>query len=179
MTHTFRPGLILASGAAVALLGAGTAQAANTGLYAGAALGEANTHLDHTTFNIHDSDGAWKAFAGYRPLGLFGAEVSYVDFGRASANGARSDTHGVDAMAIGYLPIPLVDIFGKVGLVSWQQSTHGPAVSFHRNGADLAYGAGVGAHFGALGVRLEYERFQVSDANKLSLTSLGISWSFL
>jgi hypothetical protein len=47
------------------------------------------------------------------------------------------------------------------------------------DGTDLAYGVGVGLGFGSLGARLEYERFEIDDADTVDMISLGVTWTFL
>ena len=63
--------------------------------------------------------------AGFRPFKIFAIEANYVDLGSAKDNVAgvnvKADTTGIDAFAVGVLPIPFVDLFAKVGVISWDQ----------------------------------------------------------
>ena len=83
------------------------------------------------------------------------------------------------AFALGYLPVPLIDIFGKVGLAEARTDAQAPQFSFHHAGANVAYGAGVGTHWGRFGLRIEYERYQVSHSNDTAMASAGVTWTFL
>jgi hypothetical protein len=80
---------------------------------------------------------------------------------------------------LGFLPIPLIDIYGRLGAVDWRSDVTSPFFPYRRTGSDLVYGVGAGMHWGSFGARLEYERYDVSDASIMSLASLGITWTFL
>ena len=114
-----------------------------------------------------------------RPIDLLAAEVSYIDFGRAFNGINYADTNAVGAFALAFLPIPLVDVYGKVGLAEWRTDAQSPGFGFHRTGANVAYGAGVGTNWGDIGVRLEYERYEVSHSNDMGMASIGVVWAFL
>jgi hypothetical protein len=149
------------------------------GLYVGAGLAQAHSQYGNSLLDVHDTDGAYKLLVGFRPLSVFSAEVNYVDFGNASQNDARAHTRGVDVFAVGYLPIPVVDLYGKVGLINWKSSAGSPTLAFDHSGDDLALGVGAGASWGAFGARLEYERFQIAGTSGENLLSLEALWTFL
>jgi hypothetical protein len=75
--------------------------------------------------------------------------------------------------------VPVIDVFGKVGLVSWKTDAMAPSLSFRRRGSDLALGAGVQVNFGGFGARLEYESLNASEIAKPSFISLGATYTFL
>lgn len=156
-----------------------TALADDVGLYLGGSLGESQQRFDASTFDVRASDLAYKFALGYRPLKVFAAEVSYVGFGRAYGGINFADTDAIGAFAVAFLPIPVVDVYGKVGMANWRTDAQSPFHSFHRTGTDLAYGAGAGTSWGSLGARLEYERYDVSHANDMALASVGLTWVFL
>lgn len=180
------------------LIGAGQVWGANTGFYVGGSVGSTQEHFDASTFNAHGSATGYQIAAGWRPLSVLAGEIDYVDFGRASNTeyyyqpaiccGSGSgpttaeayvDTSAVGIFALGYLPIPVVDLYGRLGAVDYRTDAHSPSLSFHRTGADLAYGAGAGVSFGNLGVRAEYTAYDVPHTHNLSLTSIGLTWTFL
>ena len=125
--------------------------AVDKGLYVGAALGQTESGLRDSNVNFKDRDQGYKLIAGIRMLGVLGVELNYVDLGTANVGGARAKTKAADGFAMVFLPIPLVDVYGKLGLVSWKTDASAPASlgSFRRTGSDLAYGAGVQLHFGS------------------------------
>jgi hypothetical protein len=153
--------------------------AAEDGFYLSGALGDAQQNYGPAVFDAHGSQTGYKFALGFRPIDLFAAEVSYVDFGRAFGGINYADTNAIGVFALAFLPIPVVDVYGKVGLADWRTNAQSPFISFNRNGADLAYGAGVGTSWGRLGARVEYERYDVSHSNDMSLASVGVTWTFL
>lgn len=152
---------------------------AEDGLYVGASLGQAQQHYDAAVFDAHGSQAGYKFAVGIRPINLLAAELSYTDFGRAFGGIDYADTNAVGAFVLAFLPIPLVDVYGKVGLAEWRTNAQSPGLSFHHTGADVAYGAGAGFSWGRVGARLEYERYQVSHANDMGMASVGLTWTFL
>jgi hypothetical protein len=157
----------------------GAAFGANDGLYIGGSLGQSEEHFDASTYFVRSDDTAYKIEAGFRPLDVIAGEVDYVSFGRASGGVNYADTYGVGVFALGYLPIPVVDVYGRLGVVNWRTNVTSPYESFRRTGSDLAYGAGAGMSWGSLGVRLEYELYDVAHANTMNLATVGVTWSFL
>jgi hypothetical protein len=107
-----------------------------------------------------------------------------VDLGSPSdtAGGvdAKVDVTAYDAFVRGILPIGKhFEVFGKAGLVFWDSELHSSGSSDSDSGNDMAYGIGVGFKFGEhLGVRGEYERFDVSDVDKLDIISIGAEFRF-
>ena len=176
----------------VALVLIGTcASAADNGFYLGAALSVDST-LDGGQFqsDLDIKNRPFKFIVGFRPLDHFGIEANYVDFGKAEQalpipdTGIEADAKFYDAFAVGYLPLPLVDFYIKAGIVRWETDVRlttvaGPQPLASDSGTDFAYGAGAQLRFGSLAARLEYEEFQVSDADKVDLLSLGVTWTFL
>jgi outer membrane protein with beta-barrel domain len=158
---------------------AGRASAVEHGFYLGGSLGQSESGLRAGNVNYSDSDVGYKAIAGFRVFKMLALEVNYVDLGSTSSGGVNAKTKALDGFVMGFLPLPLIDIYGKFGVVSWQTDAHSPNFSLSHNGSDLAYGAGVQVNFGALAARLEYEGFDVSQASKPSLLSVGLTYTFL
>jgi hypothetical protein len=168
--------------AAALALAATTAPAfaVDKGLYLGAALGQTESGLRDSNFNFKDRDQGYKLIAGIRMLGVLAVELNYVDLGVSSVGGARAKTKAADGFALVFLPIPLVDVYGKVGLVSWKTDASAPTpASFRRSGSDVAYGAGVQLHFGKVSARLEYDAFDAREAARPNMLSLGATYTFL
>ncbi|HTT05824.1 MAG TPA: outer membrane beta-barrel protein [Steroidobacteraceae bacterium] len=162
----------------IALLAAmPAAQADDTGFYVAGSLGESRVQYDASTFYVGTNNVGYQVAAGFRPLPILSGEFDYTGFARAFNGVNYADTYGVGLFALGYLPIPVVQVYGKVGLVDWRTHAHSPDLSFHRTGADVAYGAGLGTTWGRLGARLEFESFDVAHASTMELTSIGLVWS--
>src|SRR5262245_52548906 len=134
------------------------ASAADNGFYLGGSLGRATTEVSEDdlglSFDGHDT--GFKIIASFRPLDFLGFELNYVDLGTIddSVGGidVKADTTGIDGFVVGFLPIPLVDLFAKVGAVNWDSkvSASGLGEVGKGDGTDFAYGVGVQARFGSL-----------------------------
>jgi hypothetical protein len=149
------------------------------GLYVGGSVGQSSERFHPSDYSLRAQNTGYQVAAGWRPIDLFAGEVDYVSLGRAHGGVNYADTDGVGVSALGFLPIPLVDVYGRLGLVNWRANVHSPFASFHRSGSDLTYGVGAGAHWGNLGARLEYQRYDMSVSSTMSLTSVGVTWTFL
>jgi hypothetical protein len=155
------------------------ALADGNGVYIGGSIGQSDEHYDASTFSVRASNTGYKVAAGWRPLDLLAAEVDYTGFGRASGGTNYADTYAVGVSALGFLPIPIVDLYGRLGLINWRTNATSPVYSFHRDGANVVYGLGAGMHWGDLGARVEYEKYDVSHASTMNLASVGVTWTFL
>ncbi|HEX5764039.1 MAG TPA: outer membrane beta-barrel protein [Woeseiaceae bacterium] len=175
---------------------AGVAQAADNGIYLGG--GVTRTSIDTGNdfiesapdFSLDDDDNGFKVIAGMRPFDWLAFEANYVDFGNievsstgASVPGGSFELTGIDAFAVGFLPVTFVDIFGKVGAIRWDSDSAANVggIDFEDSdsGTDLAYGAGVQARLGSLAARLEYERFEVDNTDEVAMITLGLTYTFL
>ena len=161
------------------------AVAADNGFYLGASVGQANLKIDdltNNTFNDDDFDGddmAFKLIAGMRPLDWLGVEAAYVNFGEPEdtvvGTKLKADGDGISAFAVGFLGTGPVDLFAKVGLISWDSKI---SSGFDDDGTDLAYGAGAQFRVLGLSIRAEYEKFDISDVD-LDMISVGVTYTFL
>ena len=160
------------------------AVAADNGSYLGGSVGQANLKIDDlsdgiSTADFDADDTAFKLIAGMRPLDWLGIEAAYVNFGEPEdtvlGQKLKADGDGISAFAVGFLPTGPVDLFAKVGLISWDSKIGG---TFDDDGTDLAYG--VGAQFRVLGlsIRAEYEKYDISDVD-LDMISVGLTYTFL
>lgn len=158
------------------------AQAADNGFYLGAGWVESDFDLDKPAgaTDFDDSDSGYKVLAGFRLLDHFAVEASYIDHGDAVVGPAHASAQTVSAFAVGFLPFPVVDLFAKAGVTSWSSDGRTPGfpdLNVSDDGTDFAWGAGVQAHFGSLGARLEYEQFPVNDSD-LGTVSLSFIYTF-
>lgn len=169
---------ILVCGAAALAMWAAAGGASATGFYVGGSLGQSHSGLRDGDLNYSSNDLGWKAIAGFRAFKLLAVEANYVSLGKASSGGTEAKTKGFDAFVMGFLPVPIVDIYGKLGVVSWKTEASSPGFSLSDSGNDLAYGAGVQVHVGALAARLEYEGFDVRQSSSPRLLSAGLTYTF-
>ena len=175
-------------------IGAGTAQAADSGFYVGGSIGQATIELpSDPTFEFDENDTAWKVFGGYNfDLGAvdLGIEAAYVNFGEPQIGDATAyvgfESTGFEALGVAALAVGPVDIFAKLGLIAWDVkgiiggSEVPPEFRFtdSDNGTDVAYGLGARWNFGQWGIRAELEGFDIPDADNVTMWSLGASYSF-
>jgi hypothetical protein len=170
-------------------------------LYVGAGITRDSLRTaNHEIFN-HDFDTtSWKVMAGFRPISLFAVEADYIDLGSQTNNGffsfSTDSTHlrykAFAGYAVGFVPIPVpyLDVFGKVGLARWEVSGGDTStdydistgtllsrsfLSLSDKGTQFAWGVGAQVHAGNIGGRLEYEHFNISNTvNGASVVSLSV-----
>ena len=164
---------------------------ADSGFYVGGSLGgatiEANfgdTGIPGFPVDIDEDDTAYKVFAGYKfdlPVLDLGVEAGYVDFGAPEidvlAEEVDLEPTGINLWGIAGIEAGPVDLFAKLGYISWdiEASVQGQSVS--DDGSDLGYGVGLSFGLGSLSVRGEYEVYDVEDAD-VSMLSLGLVYQF-
>jgi len=176
--------------ASALVLAAGVAHADDVlGLYAGAGITKAKMEdIFHTNFNL--SNTSWKIYAGLKPIGFpLGLDVDYMDLGSAAAGTfkgvAHADAKAFAAYVVGYAPIPVpnIDLYAKGGLARWQfdgNYTSPGLFAVSENGTDFAWGVGGQVHFlENFAVRIEYEHFNVREADDVQVYTLGVSYRFL
>jgi OOP family OmpA-OmpF porin len=155
------------------------------GIYAGASLTQAR--FDDSAFDfddIDDEDNSWKAIVGFRFNDKFAIEANYIDFGESSAPGTgaggpfRTEAKGYSLYGVGYIPVPYVDFFVKLGAARIDADGTAGAVLFEDEATEFAYGAGVQWRLNNFAVRAEYERFDTDVIGELDLISLGFTYTF-
>jgi hypothetical protein len=199
MCHTCSP-IPLVLGAAL-MLAAGAANAFDPlGFYVGGAIGQSNVRSTRPLFDaplefVKHYTG-WKLIAGLRPISLLGAELEYIDFGRPNGQvgallQAQAQARATALFGLLYapIPVPMLDIYGKLGLARLQTTVSATSScgalagctpgSTRRSdsGNSLAYGGGAQLRFAPLAVRAEYERVSASGGDP-DLFSLALTWSF-
>jgi Outer membrane protein beta-barrel domain len=190
--------LIRAPRASAALLGplavalaavAGVARADN-GPYVG--VGATQTELDDIygeDLHLHNSVPTF--IAGVRFADYLGFELNYANLGSQDAallgsysiGYAHADAKQFSAYAMGYLPLPFVDLFAKAGLMRWQLASNAEVggaslYSLDDNGTTFAWGLGGQLQFGPFAPRLEWVRSNVPFSGGLNLWTLGLTFTF-
>lgn len=166
--------------ATAALLPVSGAAFAAEGFYVAGSVGQSHEQYDATTYDASSNDVGYEVAVGFKPLPVFAGEIDYDGFARAFGGVNYVDTYSVGVFGLGIVPIPVVQLFGKLGVIDWRtraQAGAPAAPSFHRDGSDLAYGVGAATSWGRLGARLEFEKFDVAHSSAMDLTSIGLTWS--
>jgi hypothetical protein len=178
------------------------------GFYVGAGVGASNIGSDgygyDGYYSYNHDETAWKLIAGVRPISPLGAELEYIDFGRANTNpnyaydgydfnGQSTASKATVLFAVGYLPLPIpfLDIYGKAGVARLQQDSTTyfdtcqpptecnapPAYRSDDWSTDFAYGVGIQTKWLGLAVRAEYERIDTTGRDPDALT-VSATWTF-
>ena len=154
------------------------------GLYIGGSLGQASTDISTADVKFDDNDWGYKLFAGYNfgliPLLDLAIEGSYVDFGNVSSPVIFNQDVGItgwDAFGLAALNLGPIGVFGKVGQIWWNSSSNILQGALDKSGNDMAYGIGARFQIGSLGLRAEYEFFDLSIAD-VGYFTVGVSWTF-
>ena len=169
----------------------GAAFAADNGFYLGLASSDVSSDYEVGPFAAGgaDDDRGLKAIVGFRPLDSFAIEANYVDMGETRIplnivctttpcpTEATIDSQSISVSAVGLLPLPLIDLYARVGISKWE-SELSPFVAEKRDGSDPTYGAGAQFRLGSFALRLEYERFDFDD-DSADLVSVGFTYTFL
>ena len=164
----------------------GAAFAADNGFYLG--LASSDVSSDYALSSISpagaDDDRGLKAIAGFRLLDSFAIEANYVDMGETTvpitfpASTLTIDSQALSVSAVGLIALPLVDLYGRVGMARWDSEASLLGASTKESGTDPTYGAGAQFRVGSFALRLEYERFDFDDDSS-DLVSVGFTYTFL
>jgi len=164
-----------------------TTSAFAQGFYLGAGIG--NTFYSsevqdavNQAQEISENSTAWKIFAGYHLNKFIGVEGGYRSFGTISSDVSNvtyeSKTAGWDIEALGLYQISIIDLFGKVGAMFSSTDESAGSESTDDTTTNFLWGIGVGAHFGPIGARLEWESIVVDGPTNLSMVSLSGTFGF-
>lgn len=169
-----------------ALAAPGAALAADNGFYVGLASSEVSSDYAVSSFSSSgaDDDRGLKAIVGFRPLDGFAIEANYVDMGETRvplsfpASTLSIDSEALSVSAVGLIALPLVDLYGRVGMARWESEASALGGTQKESGTDPTYGAGAQFRVGSFALRLEYERFELEDDSS-DLVSVGFTYTFL
>ena len=124
--------------------------------------------------------GHLKAFA----TALSAIEANYVDMGETRVpisfppSTLSIESEAISVSAVGLIPLPLVDLYGRLGVTRWESEASLFGASQKESGTDPTYGAGAQFRVGSFALRLEYERFDFDDDSS-DLVSVGFTYTFL
>jgi outer membrane protein with beta-barrel domain len=178
--------------AAVAVVGtlslavlAPQANAADNGFYLGVGVTQTDQKLSVDDFDGSETfdDNAFKVIAGFRPLDWLAIEANYIDLGSIEFDDGEDsfsiDSKALTASVLLIKEFKVVDLFAKVGFAKWDQDFSVSELgSTSDDGFEPTYGVGVGAHFGSLGLRAEWERFEAESLDTINTDFDTISLSF-
>jgi hypothetical protein len=164
------------------------ALSADNGIYLGASVGQSGVSYDESfegqNFSFDADSTGYKAILGWRFVDWLAVEANYVDLGsgddRVAGQKIEADVSGLSLSALAFLPLGPVDVFARVGVIDWEADVKARnlGVSLSDDGTDLTYGVGAQFRVWSLSLRAEYERFDISDADRVDMISVGATWTF-
>ncbi len=134
---------------------------AESSFYVFGTFGNTNSDISFTAQNRIDGDSdSYALGAGYTVNRNFSLEAAYLDFGSQNATTdcppdfacaglvlpllTKADLTAYSLSVIGSIPLTdRFDVFGQVGIVSWDVDYKGISSAFDASGEDLLYGAGL------------------------------------
>lgn len=172
---------VLAAGTLGLLMLPASSAVADSGFFVGGSVG--NTTLEVDVFD--ESDFAWKGYVGYNfdlPLVEFGLEAGYVDFGKPSmtvmSETLELDPSGWNLWGTVGLDLGPLGVYAKLGYLAWDVEVREFGQTFSDDGSDVGYGVGAKFDLGPLQLRGEFESYDIEDADKLDMLSVGLVWKF-
>ena len=187
--NTFR----LIAGAALGLAAGGAALAQDNfeGAYVGAGFGDFSAEIDDID-DVNDAvadfdtdESAAKFFAGWRFNRFLAVQGDVYDLGNASTTfkgqPLASQTEAYGASVVGTLPITFIELFARVGFISYDVEVTTPTVSnrIDEGGEDMVYSVGIGFTLvERVNLQLEYEVFEISEFDDADAWWLNASWRF-
>lgn len=180
--------LLAALGTLGLMAAAPQAQAADNGFYLGAGISSTNTELSFDELGSDDvDDNGFKAIVGFRPLDWLAVEANYIDLGGESEDGTSIDSKALTASVLLIKEFSVIDIYARVGAAQWDTEFSSEGDSVSDDGWEPTYGVGIGAHFGSIGARLEYEKLKSEPFEDevggieldFSVITLSVTYTFL
>jgi outer membrane immunogenic protein len=160
------------------------AGAADGGIYLGAGAGRGRIQNESVGF---DSKGtAYKGFVGYRfgglPLIDVALEAGYTDFGHPAhttpLGSVEYKLRGATAAGLLILPLGPIDLFGKAGAIRLSSEKTIGGTTTSKTSTNGLYGAGIGFRLWKLGMRAEYEYFDVKGVERAAMASVSAVFQF-
>lgn len=170
------------------------ANAAESGFYLGGSIGSAAVEADidgaiglpQPPPVFDEDDFGWKVFAGYNfALGevfMLGLEGGYTDLGKPSADILNTPISvsptAMNLYGTAGFDLGPINLFAKYGVVNWDVEAFIDDIRVSDDGSDPAYGVGLRFNLGSVEIRGEYEIFDISDAEDVTMLSVGLAYRF-
>ncbi len=155
---------------------------AESGIYIGAGAGNSNIKgpVDEEDFDV-DASG-YKLFLGYNfgvvPLIDLAIEGAYVDMGEESLGEvtySQTSFNGFGLVGLSFGPFGL---FAKAGLSAWDADTSIGGLRTSESGSDPVYGIGARLQIARIAGRIEYEYYDQSNFDDVSMASISLLYTF-
>jgi OOP family OmpA-OmpF porin len=155
------------------------AAAADNGFYLGAGITSSKFDVGNASDSLDDN--SYKIIAGFRPLDWLALEGNYIDLGSESdGSGTSLDAQAFTVSGLFIAEFAVIDLYARLGMANWRLNAELNNLHASDDGWEPTYGVGIGAHFGSIGIRAEYESFQASDYDlDVNTVSLSVTYTFL
>lgn len=157
------------------------------GYYVGGSLGASFAKWDpddigEEDFKLDGADFAYKIFGGYKLIPLVSIEGGYRDLGKITDGVGEvvygAETSGWDVEAMGILPLGMAHAWVKVGYIFWSSDSEFGSQTESDSGSDFMWGIGGDMSILTIAVRVEWEKFEIEDADHISMFSGGVTFGF-
>jgi hypothetical protein len=170
--------LVAALGALSLAAIAPQAAAADNGFYLGAGITQSEFDVGSASDSLDDN--SFKLIVGFRPLDWLAVEANYIDLGGESDEDFSLDAKATTVSALFLKEFAVIDLYARVGMANWKLDASADGISGSDDGWEPTYGVGIGAHFGSIGLRAEYEKFSMDDYDMdVNTVSLSFTYTFL
>lgn len=178
MKNTLLKALLITSSVLVANL-------AHADFYVGGGLYQST--LDFDSDFGDDDDKAMTLFAGWKPpiIPFLSVEVAYHDLGsykltEDTANTViKGDVEALSAQAVVAFPIIIFDIYGKLGYAKTDFDASINGIKDNDSSSDPYFALGLAlTMIPIIDIYAEYQRFELSDDNRVDLFGLGVKATF-
>lgn len=154
---------------------------AESGIYLGAGLGDTNIKgpLDGNDLEF-DSTG-YKLLLGYNfgviPLIDLAVEGAYVNLGEESKGDTKFEQTSWNGFGLAGLSFGPIGFFAKAGIAAWDAETRIGGLKTTDSGTDPVYGLGARFQLGSLAARIEYEYYDQSNFDDVSMASISFLYT--
>jgi len=174
--------LIFTAAVSSFLLSSSAFAGAESGAYIGAGIGNTNIKgpIDENDFDAEAT--GYKLILGYNfgvvPLIDLAIEGSYVDMGEESIGDlaySQTSFNGFGLLGLSFGPFGL---FAKAGLAAWDADTRIGDLGTSESGSDPVYGIGARLQIAKVSGRIEYEYYDQSNFDDVSMASISLLYTF-
>lgn len=169
--------------AAVSLCVSSSASAGDkSGMYAGIGLGDTNIVGSQDLEELDFDSTGYKLVLGYNfgliPLIDLGVEGAFVNLGEEQSGSTTFEQTSWNGFGLAGLSFGPIGLFAKAGFASWSAESKVGRITIDESGTDPVYGLGARFSLGSLILRLEYEEYDQSKFDDISMVSAGLLYSF-
>lgn len=155
---------------------------AESGAYIGAGAGNSNIKGPVNEEDFDTDATGYKLIVGYNfgvvPLIDLAIEGTYVDMGEESLGDityTQTSFNGFGLLGLSFGPLGL---FAKAGLSAWDADTSIAGLKTSESGSDPVYGIGARLQIASITGRIEYEYYDQSNFDDVSMASLSLLYTF-